>query len=93
MSNSSIWPIDRTLSSTTSPGQSGPGSEDNEGVFHVPQSSRIIGASPFWLYSVISKTLVGEVLSLCRDADGVFYSPQPTGPFYLIGILDIITAY
>ena len=47
MSNSSIWlPIDRTLSGVTTPGQSGPGSDGNEGVFHIPQSSSITGASP-----------------------------------------------
>ena len=26
---------------TTTPGQSGPGSSGNEGVLHIPQSSRI----------------------------------------------------
>ena len=43
---SSIRSIDRTLSGTTTPGQSGPGSEGNKGVFHIPQSSSITGASP-----------------------------------------------
>ena len=43
---SSIWPIDRTLSSATTPGQSGPGSDGNEEVLHIPQSSRFTGASP-----------------------------------------------
>ena len=38
--NSSIWPIDETLT-----GQSGPGSNGHEGVLHIPQSSRT-GASP-----------------------------------------------
>ena len=32
MSNSSIWPIDRTLSGATTLGQSGPGSDGNEGI-------------------------------------------------------------
>ena len=32
MSNSSIWPIDRTLSGATTPGQSGSASNGNEGV-------------------------------------------------------------
>ena len=35
MSNSSIWPIDKTLSGATTPGQSGPGSKGNEGVLHI----------------------------------------------------------
>ena len=46
MSNSSIWPIDRTLSGATTPGQSGPGSDGNEGVLRISQSSSIAGTSP-----------------------------------------------
>ena len=45
MSNSSIWLIDRILSGATSPGQSRPGSNGNEGILHIPQSF-IIGAVP-----------------------------------------------
>ena len=43
---SSIWPIDRTLSGATTPGQSGPGSYGNERVLRIPQSSSISGTSP-----------------------------------------------
>ena len=46
MQFSSIEPIDRALSGATTPGQSGPGSDDNEGVLHIPQSSSIAGTSP-----------------------------------------------
>ena len=46
MSNSSIWPIDRTLSGATTSDQSGPESDGNEGVFCIPQTSNITGASP-----------------------------------------------
>ena len=35
-----------TLSGTTTPGQSGPGSDDNKGVLCIPQSSSITGTSP-----------------------------------------------
>ena len=35
MLNSSIWPIDRTLSGITTPRQSGPGSNGNEGVLDI----------------------------------------------------------
>ena len=35
MSNSSIWPIDSALSGATTPGQSGPGSQGNEGVLRI----------------------------------------------------------
>ena len=35
----SIWPIDRALLSANTPGQSGPGSDGNEGVLHIPGMS------------------------------------------------------
>ena len=38
MQFSSPWPIDRTLSGATTPGQSGPGSDGNEEVHRIPQS-------------------------------------------------------
>ena len=41
-----IYTIDRTLSGATTPGQSGPGSDGNEGVLRIPQSSNITGTSP-----------------------------------------------
>ena len=43
---SSIWPIDRTLSGATTPGQSGPGNDGNEEVLCIPQNSSITGTSP-----------------------------------------------
>ena len=46
MQFSSIWTIGRALLSATTPGQSEPGSDGNEGVLHIPQSSRITGTSP-----------------------------------------------
>ena len=42
MSNSSIWPIDRTISGAITPSQSGPGSNGNEGVLCIPQSSILL---------------------------------------------------
>ena len=38
--------MDRALSGATTPGQSGPGSDGNEGVLRIPQSSSIAGTSP-----------------------------------------------
>ena len=35
-----------TLPGASSPSQSGPGSNSNEGVIHIPQNSSITGASP-----------------------------------------------
>ena len=45
MLNSSMRTIDRTRSGVTTQGQSGPGSNGNEGVICISQSS-IVGASP-----------------------------------------------
>ena len=42
---SSVWPIDTTLSGATTLGQSGPGSDGNEGISRIPQSSSITGTS------------------------------------------------
>ena len=46
MSNSSIGPVDKTLSGATTPVQSGPGSDGNKGVLHIPQRFSITGATP-----------------------------------------------
>ena len=45
MSNSSIWPIDSTILGITILGLSEPGSNGNEGVLYIPQSSIITGTS------------------------------------------------
>ena len=47
---------DRTLSGASTPGQSVPGSDGNEGVFRIPQSSSISGTSP--LHGLMSYTLM-----------------------------------
>ena len=46
MLNSSIEPIDRTLSGAINPGKNGLVSDSNEGVFRFPQSPSLAGASP-----------------------------------------------
>ena len=73
---SSIWPIDRTVSGATTPGQSGTGSNDNEGALPITQSSGITGTSPSdCLGSYPGHLLeVGGVIPLCIEAVGVFYS-------------------
>ncbi len=38
--------MDRTLSGATTPAQSGPGSDGNEGGLHISQSFSITGISP-----------------------------------------------
>ena len=69
--------MDRALSGTTAPGQSGPGSNGNEGVLRIPQSSSIAGTSPSdCLVSYPGHLLGGGVLPLCREVVSVFYSPS-----------------
>ena len=50
MLNSFIWPINRFLSGATSAGQSEPGSDGNEKILCIRQSSSLA----IWLFSVIS---------------------------------------
>ena len=77
---SSIWPINRTLSGATIPDQNIPGSDGNKGVLRIPLNSNITWIS-------LSDCLVlypgtpceSGVLPLCRDAVGVFYSPNWIG--------------
>ena len=65
------------LSGATAPGQSGPGSDGNEGVLRIPQSSSIAGTSPS--DCLVSGHSLGGVLPLCRGAVSVFYSPSRLG--------------
>ena len=67
-----IWPIDRTLSGATTPGESGPGSYGNEGVL---PSSRTGASQSDGLVSYPGHSLAG-VLPLCIDAVGVSYNPS-----------------
>ena len=55
MTNSSFWHIDRIILGATTPGQSGPGSYGNEGIFNIPQISKT-GASPLHGLRHISNT-------------------------------------
>ena len=45
-SNSSTWPINRTLSGATTPDRSGPGSNGNKEVLRIPPNSSITVALP-----------------------------------------------
>ena len=79
MSNSFVWPIDRTLSGATTLCQGGPESYGYEWVLRIPQSSSITGpsSSDFLMsYPGYLLVCVGGVLLLCRDAVCLFYSPS-----------------
>ena len=60
ISNSSIWPIERTLLGAATPGQIGLGSNGNEAVLHIPQSSSITGASPSDCFVSYAGHSIGE---------------------------------
>ena len=73
MLNSSIWPIDRTLSGATTPGQSGSSSDGSEEVLYFPQISKA-GVIPSECFVSYPGDSLGErVLPLCKGAIGVFY--------------------
>ena len=57
---SSVRPKDRTLSGATFLGQSESGSDGNEGVLRIPQSSSIIGASLSYFLCHIQETHWGR---------------------------------
>ena len=65
MLNSSIWPIDRTLSSASTPSQSGPGSDGNEGVLRISQSSKT-EVSPSICFMSYSGHSLGESYSSAK---------------------------
>ena len=63
---------EETQTGTTTPDQSGPGSNGNERLLHISLRSR-------W-FSVISRTSVGVGSNLSADiAIGVFYNPSRLG--------------
>ena len=73
---SSIRPIDWTVSGATTPGQSGPGSDGNEGVLHIPHSSSITGTLPS---DYPGHSGGGGVLPLCKETGGAFYNTSQLG--------------
>ena len=78
MSNSSMWPIDRTLSGAKTLGQSGPGGDGNEGVFDIPQSFSNIRASP--TNFVESKELDCDIIETVFEVCLYFYVYFPVNP-------------
>ena len=79
---SSIWYIDRALLGALTLDQSEPGNDGNEEVLRIPQNSSIIGTTPserLVSYPGHSLGWGWGVLPLCREADGLFYSPSWLG--------------
>ena len=77
--NISIWPINGALTGTTTLDLSGPGSNDNVEVLHIPQSSRTGGAPSDVLVSYPRHAMGEGILPFCRDSVSVFYSPSRPG--------------
>ena len=75
---SSIWPIDRTLSGATTPGQSGPGSNGNEEVLRISQNSNITVTSA--LYCLVSYQDIRwrRHLTPLQRRSQCILQPQPT---------------
>ena len=71
-SNSSIWPIDRTLSDATTLVQSEPRSKGNEGILQVPLRSSIR------FISVVSRTLVEGCITPLQWCSWCILQSQPT---------------
>ena len=67
---SSVWPIDKTLSGATTPGQSGPRNDGNEGVQRIFQSSSITVTSsldcivPYLRHSLVGSYPLTEMQSM-----------------------------
>ena len=79
MPTSSILPLDRTLSGAITLGQSGPGSNGNEVVLGIPQSSSIMRASPSdCLVLYLGRLLEGGLTPLQRCRRCILH-PQLTG--------------
>ena len=82
----SIWLIDRTLLGATTPGQSGPGNDGNEGVLCITRRSNITRTSPSdCLVSYLGSSFRWWVLPLCREQVCIL-QPQPTGQKILYDI-------
>ena len=70
---SSIWPVDRMLSGTTTPGQRITGSDGNEGLDPIPRRPCITETSPWdCLASYLGHSL--RVPPLIREEVGAIYS-------------------
>ena len=79
--HSSIWPIDGTLSGASTLGQSRYGSDSNERILSIPQSSSITGVWPSdCLMSYSGHLLVRGVLHICVIYSQYILQLEQTGP-------------
>ena len=78
MSNNFCRTHRSTLTGSTSPGQSGPGSNGNEGVLHI---SKALSLEPYHHQRILNhvRTLVGGGLTLLQRCTRCILQPQTTG--------------
>ena len=87
---SSIWPIERTLSGAITPGQRGPGSNGNDDILCIPQSSSITGTSPSDCL-VSSRTLGrGGGLTSLQRSSWCILQPQLTGQYTELSVKTVL---
>ena len=72
MSNSSIWPMDKNLTGTTTQDNSGPGSNTNEETLPIPQSSRIGSLPSDCLVSNVGHSLGRGLAYLFTEMQSVY---------------------
>ena len=75
----SIWPTDWTLSVLPLRVRVDLGAMAIKGVLNIPKASALLEPT---LFIVISRTLVGEDLPLCRDGVSVLYCPNWLGKHF-----------
>ena len=69
---SSVWSIDRTLSDASTLGWGGPGSDGNEGVLCILQSSSITGTSPSDCLVSYPEHSLGEVSYISAEKQSAY---------------------
>ena len=70
--------MDRALSGATTLGQSGPGSDGNEGVLHIPKAPALLEPHHQIVLCHIQDTRCGSLTPLQRSSRYIL-QPQPTG--------------
>ena len=83
ISNISIRPIDRTRSGAITSGQSRLGSNGNEGVLHISQSSKTGTSLSDYLISYQRHSLAGGVLPLSAELQSMYSTAPPSAPLQL----------
>ena len=79
MTNSSIWPLDNTLSDTTTPGRSGPGSNGNEEYSTLSKALALLELH----YQIVSchlQDICWGIPTPLQRCSRCILQPQPTGP-------------